>query len=50
MEQQQQAYKVEGVDEAAPAMEPKKRKTAANDEGEEVRLRYIIWLASRGVL
>lgn len=33
--QQQEAYKVAGVDEHAPAMDPKKRKAA---DGEEVSI------------
>ena len=32
MEQQRQAYRVEGIDEEAPALDPKKRKAADNDK------------------
>ena len=39
VEQQRQAYKVAGVDEDEPAMDPKKRK--ANDaDAEDVRINY----------
>ena len=32
MEQQRQAYRVEGIDEEAPALDPKKRKAVDNDK------------------